>query len=118
VPLHATRRDANVTITESTRHQFHQALIASVGEEEASTLMEHLPPVGWADVATKTDIDNLRVATSADFTAVNLKLDTTAAEIRCEPTTQLGSFERRIVTAMFCLLTVLGIVLGALITLN
>ena len=29
--------------------------------------MEHLPPVGWADVATKHDLDQLRVATKHDL---------------------------------------------------
>ncbi len=136
-----------MTITESTRHQLHQALIASLGEEEASTLMEHLPPVGWADVATKTDIENLRAATSAEFTnvrleienlriatqgdianlriatkaditSVNDKLDTTAAQIRAELATQLKSSERWIVTAMFGFNTVLGTVLGVLIAIR
>ena len=31
-----------------------------LSEEAADTLMELLPPVGWADVATKTDIQHLR----------------------------------------------------------
>jgi len=55
-----------MTITEASRHLLHEALIDKLGEEEASTLMEYLPPVGWADVATKTDIEHLRVATSSD----------------------------------------------------
>ena len=31
-----------------------------LSEGAADTLMELLPPVGWADVATKTDIQHLR----------------------------------------------------------
>ena len=65
-----------MTITESTRHRLHQALIASLGEEEAATLMEHLPPVGWADVATRTDLEHLSVATKADVE--NLRVETKA----------------------------------------
>ena len=39
--------------------------------------MEHLPPVGWADVATKRDIDQLAVATKRDIDqlAVGTKRD-------------------------------------------
>ena len=37
----------------------YQRLEEVLGREEAATLMEHLPPVGWADVATKRDLDHL-----------------------------------------------------------
>jgi hypothetical protein len=49
-----------MSVTEESRHRLHQALDRTIGEEEATTLMEHLPPVGWSDVATKTDLDHLR----------------------------------------------------------
>jgi hypothetical protein len=32
-----------------------------LSEEAADTLMELLPPVGWADVATKTDLQHLQL---------------------------------------------------------
>lgn len=48
-----------MTVTEESRHRLHQALDHAIGPEEATTLMEHLPPVGWADVATKTDLTHL-----------------------------------------------------------
>ena len=41
--------------------------------------MEHLPPVGWADVARRSDLDNL---------ATTLRLEMQATESRLE--TQLG----------------------------
>ena len=48
-----------MSISESQRHQLYQRLEAVLGREEATTLMEHLPPVGWADVATKQDLEHL-----------------------------------------------------------
>jgi hypothetical protein len=35
-------------------------LEAVLGEEDAAMPMEHLPPVGWADVATKQDLVMVR----------------------------------------------------------
>ncbi|HYD10266.1 MAG TPA: hypothetical protein VEA78_09190 [Acidimicrobiales bacterium] len=47
-----------MAITEQDRHRTYQRLEQVLGSEEATTLMEHLPPVGWADVATKRDLDH------------------------------------------------------------
>ena len=56
-----------MTITERTRHDLHLRLDSVLGAEEATTLMEHLPPVGWADVATKTDLAQLEERIDARF---------------------------------------------------
>ena len=48
-----------MSITEASRHQLYVRLEKILGPEEATILMEHLPPVGWADVATKRDLDHL-----------------------------------------------------------
>jgi len=48
-----------MSIDERSRHEMYQRLEAVLGVEAASTLMEHLPPVGWADVATKRDLELL-----------------------------------------------------------
>jgi hypothetical protein len=48
-----------LAIDERTRHQLFLRLEEILGDEDANTLMEHLPPVGWADVATKSDLADL-----------------------------------------------------------
>jgi len=59
-----------MAISEETRHHLFQRLEEVLGAEEATTLMEHLPPVGWADVATKRDVDALAAATKRDVDAL------------------------------------------------
>ena len=46
-----------MTISEEARHQLYLALERRIGHSQATTLMEHLPPVGWADVATRRDLE-------------------------------------------------------------
>jgi flagellar motility protein MotE (MotC chaperone) len=48
-----------------------------LSEEAADTLMELLPPVGWADVATKTDLQNLRDELKGDMRALQLTIEAT-----------------------------------------
>lgn len=56
-----------MAITEEDRHELYVRLEKVLGAKPATTLMEHLPPVGWADVATRRDLDHL---------AVQLRLET------------------------------------------
>ena len=46
-----------MAISEEARHELYLALERRIGHAQATTLMEHLPPVGWADVATKRDLE-------------------------------------------------------------
>lgn len=50
-----------MALDERSRHGLYLKLEQVLGPEEATTLMEHLPPVGWADVATKHDLEQLGV---------------------------------------------------------
>ena len=45
-----------MAIDERARHQLFQKLEEELGANAAATLMGFLPPVGWADVATKHDV--------------------------------------------------------------
>ena len=46
-----------------------------LSEEAADTLMELLPPVGWADVATKTDLQHLRDELKGDMLNLQLTIE-------------------------------------------
>lgn len=48
-----------MVVDERSRHELYRRLEELLGPEAATTLIEHLPPVGWADVATKHDLTAL-----------------------------------------------------------
>lgn len=56
-----------MAITDAQRHRLHQRLEETLGTDEANTLMEHLPPVGWADVATRRDVDAAELLTRTEL---------------------------------------------------
>ena len=58
-----------MAIDERARHQLYLRLEEHLGAEAATTLMEHLPPTGWADVATKRDLDQLADRLNAELRA-------------------------------------------------
>jgi len=70
-----------VAITEETRHHLFKRLEEVLGPEEAATMMEHLPPVGWADVATKRDLDHIAERFELRLT---VELATVRSELRGE----------------------------------
>lgn len=49
-------------IDEAARNELYNRLEAAIGAGSTSTLMSLLPPVGWADVATKDDLRHLEHA--------------------------------------------------------
>ena len=57
-----------------TRLNLFQKLDEILGTEEANTLMEHLPPVPWNEVATKSDLLASEVALRSDIEALEQKL--------------------------------------------
>lgn len=48
-----------MTMYESRRFEMHESLKRLVGDNVAETIMEHLPPSGWGDVARTHDLDAL-----------------------------------------------------------
>jgi hypothetical protein len=80
-----------MSITEASRFQLRTAIGLILSEEAADTLMELLPPVGWADVATKTDlhylngdIQNLRNELKSDIDSLRNELKSDIQSLRDE----------------------------------
>src|SRR5947208_16664501 len=53
-----------------------------VSAAEAALLMAHLPPVGWADLATKSDLAALRSELSGDMAKLEAKVDSYRADLK------------------------------------
>lgn len=64
-----------MVIDERSRHQLFLRLEEVLGADQAQTLMEHLPPVGWAEVATKRDLDQLAERVHLRFEALEERMD-------------------------------------------
>jgi hypothetical protein len=64
-----------MAIDERARHELHRKLEEVLGAEEAATLMAHLPPVGWAEVATKHDLAQLREYIDLRFQSMEDRFD-------------------------------------------
>ncbi|HUC36002.1 MAG TPA: hypothetical protein VMR97_02640 [Acidimicrobiales bacterium] len=71
-----------MAVSEESRHRLYSKLELVLGSEEATVLMEHLPPVGWADVATKRDLDALEARIGGRFEAVDARFE--AVDVRFE----------------------------------
>ena len=73
-----------MTIDERKRHDLYQRFEDVLGQEHADTLMELLPPVGWADVATKSDLAALETKVDSKFETLEARMDKGFAEVRAE----------------------------------
>ena len=59
-----------MAIDERTRHEMYSGLEEKLGSPVADALMAHLPPVGWAHVATKQDIAALEAVTRLEIGSI------------------------------------------------
>jgi hypothetical protein len=65
-------------VTEYERHQLFTWFEQNMGQDRASTMMNLVPPVGWAEVATRHDLDELEARLASRFDA---KLDAMRHEL-------------------------------------
>lgn len=89
-------------VSDHDRRDLYDALERRLGEGPAATLMELLPPVGWADVARQSDL----VAVRGEMAQLRGEI----AELRGEIKAQLPKLYAANIASMLC---VAGLVLAA-----
>ena len=63
-----------MAIDERQRHELYRKLEDTIGDDHADALMSMLPPVGWADVATKQDLEKLELRIESGMHRLEAKL--------------------------------------------
>jgi hypothetical protein len=64
-----------MAVDERTRRELYERAEHALGREGADTLMSLLPPVGWADVATKHDLDQVAAILDQKIAALDQNVD-------------------------------------------
>ena len=86
-----------MAVDERSRHELYEELVRVLGTEAATTLLEHLPPSGWSDVATTRDLDQLEQRIALRFDAVEQRM---LAAFRGELVTAITTQTRTMIFTM------------------
>lgn len=73
-----------MSITQSQRYEMHEVLREKLGVSTADTLIEHLPPEGWGNVATKKDVALARKDLGSEIDALRRELCSEIALVRSD----------------------------------
>ena len=103
-----------MSVTEFERHQVFQWYEEAMGSERAAIMMNLVPPVGWAEVATRTDLAALGVGLRGEMSMLRSELRGEMAELRGEVKADNAELLRTLFLAMVASnATLVGLVLAA-----
>lgn len=106
-----------MAVTDQARNLLFNRLREALGDDEAATMMELLPPVGWAEVARRSDLDQLErrlelrfAALGERFAAVDARFD--GVEKRLDQTNRFIGWmiasNAALITAVTAIVTLAG----------
>jgi hypothetical protein len=109
------RRRKTMTVDEQSRHRLYRRLQEVLGQDEATTLMEHLPTGGVGELATKDDLSAVRDELRHEIQAVRHELRHEIQAVRHELLTEIHRTARYLTLSLTTIMAVLnGIVFTAL----
>ena len=97
-----------MALDERAPHELFLRLEAVLGPEPAETLMELMPPVGWADVATKRDLDALEQRIDLRFEAMDHRFEAMDHKLEALKHELLATFRGELLTAITAQTNVIG----------
>ena len=100
-----------MALDEHARHHVHDWARQTWDEAAADSLMEMLPPVGWADVATKRDLDHLGTELRLEMQSLEHRLSGDMAHLEARLT-------QRMLTTMITGMGIQTAVIGTLLALT
>ncbi|MEZ5281748.1 MAG: hypothetical protein R2770_14905 [Acidimicrobiales bacterium] len=71
-------------ISDANRRQLYESLVKSIGPESSEVLMELLPPAGWSDLVTRTDLNSVRTELKTDIEITKTELRIEIQDLRTE----------------------------------
>ena len=73
-----------MTITDTKRFELHQYLRTHMETDMADTLMDHLPPAGWTDLARTGDVESSRLLLKGEIAELRTELKSDITNLRTE----------------------------------
>jgi len=89
-----------MSTNDKARLELHRRLEAVLGAEEASTLMSHIPPVTWDQVATKDDLRALEASLRSEISVSASGLRAEMADLRTDLRTEMAELRTELRTEM------------------
>lgn len=102
-----------MAISEEARHRLYGRLEEVLGADEAATMMAHLPPLGWGDVATRRDVEQQASELRAEMRELGSSLRIEMGELGGSLRAEIRGGVRSLVVSLLVLqVSAAGLVVG------